>query len=70
MFWDFSYYSYLHLQQVGIAYLLALENANSLTVSPIENIEYDRWVLLVFFLIGKEQLYVGSSLHLVYLMSD
>ncbi|GMI92907.1 galacturonic acid kinase [Hibiscus trionum] len=27
---------------VGIAYLLALESANSLTVSPTENIEYDR----------------------------
>lgn len=28
--------------QVGVAYLLALENANELTVSPTENIEYDR----------------------------
>ncbi|XP_021275797.1 galacturonokinase [Herrania umbratica] len=27
---------------VGIAYLLALESANNLTVSPTENIEYDR----------------------------
>ncbi|XP_022753441.1 galacturonokinase [Durio zibethinus] len=27
---------------VGIAYLLAFESANSLTVSPTENIEYDR----------------------------
>lgn len=30
--------------QVGVAYLLALENANELTVSPEENIEYDRWI--------------------------
>ncbi|XP_034699670.1 galacturonokinase [Vitis riparia] len=28
----------------GIAYLLALENANNLTVSPMENIEYDRLI--------------------------
>ncbi|RVW86013.1 hypothetical protein CK203_041513 [Vitis vinifera] len=34
--------------ETGIAYLLALENANNLTVSPMENIEYDRWVLLTF----------------------
>ncbi|EOY32088.1 Galacturonic acid kinase isoform 2 [Theobroma cacao] len=27
---------------VGVAYLLALESANNLTVSPTENIEYDR----------------------------
>ncbi|XP_010263282.1 PREDICTED: galacturonokinase isoform X2 [Nelumbo nucifera] len=31
-----------HLTQVGVAYLLALENANSLTVPPTENIELDR----------------------------
>lgn len=31
--------------QVGLAYLLALENANNLTISPTENIEYDRWVI-------------------------
>ncbi|KAG7581020.1 Galactokinase galactose-binding domain [Arabidopsis suecica] len=29
---------------VGVAYLLALENANELTVSPTENIEYDRLI--------------------------
>nr|XP_043627968.1 galacturonokinase isoform X2 [Erigeron canadensis] len=29
---------------VGIAYLLALENANNLTISPTENIEYDRLI--------------------------
>ncbi|CAN8259819.1 unnamed protein product [Cochlearia groenlandica] len=29
---------------VGVAYLLALENANELTVSPRENIEYDRLI--------------------------
>ncbi|XP_071729717.1 galacturonokinase isoform X1 [Rutidosis leptorrhynchoides] len=29
---------------VGIAYLLALESANNLTVSPTENIEYDRLI--------------------------
>ncbi|KAJ9550554.1 hypothetical protein OSB04_014599, partial [Centaurea solstitialis] len=29
---------------VGIAYLLALESANDLTVSPTENIEYDRLI--------------------------
>ena len=28
--------------QVGVAYLLALETANNLKVSPDENIEYDR----------------------------
>ncbi|CAH2054160.1 unnamed protein product [Thlaspi arvense] len=29
---------------VGVAYLLALENANELSVSPTENIEYDRLI--------------------------
>uniref|UniRef100_A0A7C9F4F2 Galactokinase n=2 Tax=Opuntia streptacantha TaxID=393608 RepID=A0A7C9F4F2_OPUST len=29
---------------VGIAYLLALENANDMSVSPTENIEYDRLI--------------------------
>ncbi|KAK9076852.1 hypothetical protein SSX86_005186 [Deinandra increscens subsp. villosa] len=29
---------------VGIAYLLALETANNLTISPTENIEYDRLI--------------------------
>lgn len=29
---------------VGVAYLLALENANSISVSPTENIEYDRLI--------------------------
>lgn len=29
---------------VGIAYLLALESANNLTISPTENIEYDRLI--------------------------
>ncbi|KAJ9689233.1 hypothetical protein PVL29_014747 [Vitis rotundifolia] len=33
-----------YLSQTGIAYLLALENANNLTVSPMENIEYDRLI--------------------------
>lgn len=28
--------------QVGVAYLLALESANNLNVSPKENIDYDR----------------------------
>lgn len=28
--------------QVGVAYLLALEHANNLEISPTENIEYDR----------------------------
>lgn len=28
--------------QAGVAYLLAFENANNLTMSPTENIEYDR----------------------------
>ncbi|KAK6941752.1 GHMP kinase, C-terminal domain [Dillenia turbinata] len=31
-----------NLTQVGVAYLLAFEIANNLTVSPSENIEYDR----------------------------
>ncbi|TYK28541.1 galacturonokinase [Cucumis melo var. makuwa] len=29
---------------VGLAYLLALENANNLTISPTDNIEYDRLI--------------------------
>ncbi|XP_021723443.1 galacturonokinase-like [Chenopodium quinoa] len=29
---------------VGVAYLLALENANNISVSPTENIEYDRLI--------------------------
>ncbi|CAO2817991.1 unnamed protein product [Amaranthus hypochondriacus] len=29
---------------VGVAYLLALENANNISVSPAENIEYDRLI--------------------------
>ncbi|XP_010688438.2 galacturonokinase [Beta vulgaris subsp. vulgaris] len=29
---------------VGVAYLLALQNANSISVSPTENIEYDRLI--------------------------
>ncbi|KAF5748654.1 galacturonokinase [Tripterygium wilfordii] len=29
---------------VGVAYLLALESANKLSVSPVENIEYDRLI--------------------------
>ncbi|KAI3787826.1 hypothetical protein L2E82_00281 [Cichorium intybus] len=33
-----------HLKQVGIAYLLALESANNLNISPTENIEYDRLI--------------------------
>ncbi|XP_062094664.1 galacturonokinase isoform X2 [Humulus lupulus] len=33
-----------HLSQVGVAYLLALESANNLTISPKENIEYDRLI--------------------------
>jgi len=28
--------------QVGVAYLMALEYANNLVISPTENIEYDR----------------------------
>lgn len=32
----------LQFLQVGIAYLLAFENANNLSVSSTENIEYDR----------------------------
>lgn len=31
-----------NFSQVGVAYLLALEHANDLVISPTENIEYDR----------------------------
>ncbi|KDP45831.1 hypothetical protein JCGZ_17438 [Jatropha curcas] len=34
---------------VGVAYLLALESANSLTISPTENIEYDRLIENEYF---------------------
>lgn len=33
---------YCYMRQVGVAYLLALESANNLTIPPTENIEYDR----------------------------
>ncbi|XP_031374305.1 galacturonokinase-like [Punica granatum] len=32
------------LSRVGIAYLLAFESANNLSISPTENIEYDRLI--------------------------
>lgn len=35
----------VHVVQVGVAFLLALEHANGLNVSPEENIELDRLVL-------------------------
>lgn len=31
-----------NILQVGIAYLLALESANDMNVTPLDNIEYDR----------------------------
>lgn len=39
--------SLLHDPQIGVAYLLAFESASNLTVSPTENIEYDRYVYLL-----------------------
>ena len=44
--------------QVGIAYLLAFEHANELSISPLENIELDRYIVFPgdFFLFSNLEL--------------
>ncbi len=57
---------------VGIAYLLALEAANGLVVSPLENIEHDRYIENVYLglkngILDQSVILMSDHEHLTYL---
>ena len=51
----------VHVVQVGVAFLLALEHANGLNVSPEENIELDRLVLDLLRMTEHKEILLQTS---------